>query len=298
MGIKTAGALKPLQYIVESNFGVLPSGQLSYGGKLQTQSQTNSHDIETFAEDGSRTVGLKTWGQQEAGFSVELGTYLDSGDYSWTYLLKLAMGESGAARGDIDSFSALFEAAPDQFYLYRGCKVNSLTLAASGVGKAMMATMDAVAMIGEEPATTKAQLLSNADATIPALNPVTHNKYPEMSLDSVVIPAMSYSITIGNNLVQKEGIVDGKALKGGSLIYPGDIMSVSMEYTVASTSLFWDRLKMAETDDFTVTHQIGGYELTFEHCWIPGDDMPSRTQTGYDETITFNAANISWEAVQ
>lgn len=55
---------------------------------------------------------------------------------------------------------------------------------------------------------------------------------------------------------------------------------------------------MAETDDFTVTHQIGGYELTFEHCWIPGDDMPSRTQTGYDETITFNAANVSWEAVQ
>ena len=52
------------------------------------------------------------------------------------------------------------------------------------------------------------------------------------------------------------------------------------------------------TDDFTVTHQIGGYELTFEHCWIPGDDMPSRTQTGYDETITFNAANVSWEAVQ
>ena len=91
--------------------------------------------------------------------------------------------------------------------------------------------------------------------------------------------------------------MDGKALKGGSLIYPGDIMSVSMEYTVASTSLFWDRLKMAETDDFTVTHQIGGYELTFEHCWIPGDDMPSRTQTGYDETITFNAVNISWEAV-
>lgn len=296
MGIKTAGALRPLQYIVESSFGVLPSGQLQYGGKLNTQSQTNSFDIETFCEDGSRTVGLRTWGQQESGFSAEVGTYLDSGSYSWIHLLELALGESGDARGDIDSFSALFQAAPDQFYLYRGCKVNNLTLAASGVGRAMMATIDAVAMRGDA-GSTKEELLTNADAEIPQLNPVTHNKYPELTMDSgITVPAMSYNISIANNLIQKEGIVDGKALKGGSLIYPGDMLGITLEYTVASTSLMWDRLKMAATDGFDVTHQIGGYVLTFEDCWIPGDDMPSRSQSGYDETLTINASNVSWEA--
>lgn len=295
MGIKTAGALKPLQYIEESTFGTLPSGAFSYGGKLSSQSQSNTYDIETFVSDGSRTTELVNFAAQEVGFDVELGTYLDDGAYSWTYLLDLALGSS-SARSDIPSFSALFEAAPDQYYLYRGCKVDSLTLTASGVGKAVIASVGAKAMIGKA-GSTKAELCSNADATIPALNPVTHNCYPTITLGSdITVPAMSWSIAIANGLTLKEGIVDGKPLKAGSLIYPDGMLDITLEYTVASTSLVWDRLKMLadEQSRFTVTHKVGEYTLTFSSCWFSADDLPTRGQSGYDETVTIKASDVTW----
>lgn len=296
MGIKTAGALKPLQYIKEAAFGVLPTGNLLYGGKLSTQSQTNSFDIETFCADGSRTAEIVNFGAQEVGFDAELGTYLDDGDYSWTWLLEMALGSS-ASRGDIPSFSALFEAAPDQHYLYKGCKVDTLTLSASGVGKMVMASIKAKAMDGASGA-TKSELCTNSDATVPALNPVTHNAYPTISLDgeSITVPAMSWTIDVANGLTLKEGIVDGKALKGGSAIYPDGMLTISLEYTIPSTSLTWDAFKMLadEQPRFTVTHKVGDYILTFSGCWLQPDDMPSRSQTGYDETITINASDMAW----
>lgn len=296
MGIKTAGTLKPLQYIKETSFGTLPSGALSYGGKLSTQSQTNSFDIETFCADGSRTAELVNFGAQEVGFDAEVGMYLDDGDYSWTWLLGMALGTS-ASRADVPSFSALFEAAPDQHYLYRGCKVDTLTLTASGVGKMVMASVKAKAMDGTSGA-SKSELCTNADATVPALNPVTHNAYPVITLDGsdITVPAMSWTVDIANGLVLKEGIVDGKALKGGSAIYPDGMLTISLEYTIPSTSLTWDRLKMLadEQPRFTVTHKVGGYVLTFSNCWLQPDDMPSRSQTGYDETVTINASDVAW----
>ncbi len=296
MGIKTAGALKPLQYIKESTFGTLPSGTLAYGGKISTQSQSNSFEIETFCSDGSRTTEIVNYGAQEVGFECELGIYLDSGSYSWTWLLGMALGTS-SARADIPSFSALFEAAPDQHYLYRGCKIDGLTLSASGVGKMVVAQVTAKAMRGQA-GSSKSELCSNADADVPALNPVTHNAYPVIELGSsdLIVPAKSWSISIANGLKLEEGIVDGKALKAGSMIYPDGLLDITLEYTIASTSLVWDRLKMLadEQPRFTVEHTIGGYTLTFSDCWLQPDDMPSRAQSGYDETITVKASDVSW----
>ena len=296
MGIKTAGALKPLQYIKESTFGTLPSGTLSYGGKISTQSQSNSFEIETFCSDGSRTTEIVNYGAQEVGFEAEVGTYLDNGSYSWTWLLDMALGTS-SARADIPSFSALFEVAPDQHYLYRGCKVDGLTLSASGVGKMVTAQVTAKAMTGKA-GSTKSELCSNTDATVPALNPVTHNAYPVITLSSTdtTVPAKSWSISIANGLKLEEGIVDGNALKAGSMIYPDGLLDITLEYTIASTSLIWDKLKMLadEQPRFTVKHTLGGYTLTFSNCWLQPDDMPSRAQSGYDETITVKASDVSW----
>lgn len=295
MGIKTAGALKALQYIKETTYGIVPAGQLLYGGKLQGLDAINNYDLTAYGSDGSRTTSIVTYGKRESGFKAELGIYRDSGAYSWTDLLELTLGEPSGIRGDIESFSTLVEASPDQYYLYRGCKVNSLSLAGTGVGAPVMASVDVLSMICDEPKATKAELMTNIDASIPALNPVTHNTYPICSLSGgITIPAMSYNITISNNLVQKEGIVNGKALKAGSLMYPGDLLGIQLEYTVPSTSLMWDRLKMSETSDFSVTQAIGGYNVIFGGCWMPGSDLPSRSQTDYDETLTVNASNMTW----
>lgn len=297
MGYKTAGALKALQYITETTFGTTPSTQLAYGGKLASLDTTNSHEIETVVGDGTRAVELVTWGRQTCGFTAELGIYRDSGAYSWTQWLELALGASGEDRLDIDSFSAYVEASPDQHYMWQGSKIDSLALAATNVGSAVTATVTAVSML-QSLAETKAELLSNAAATIPALNPVTHNAYPIYvnGSTSITIPATSYTITISNALTSIEGIVDGTALSAGSGIIPDGALDIRLDYTVPSTSLVWDRLKYAETEGFSITHRIGGYDLTFEDCWLPGDDMPSRSQAVYDESIGIQARDVSWSA--
>lgn len=297
MGIKTAGALKALQFVKETTFGTTPSTQLSYGGKLASFDHTNTHEIETVVADGARTTEIVTFGKQSAGFSAELGLYRDSGAYSWTQWLELALGDSGETRGDIDSFSAYVEASPDQHYLFRGSKIDTLTLNATAVGSPLTANLSAVSM-QQTMAETKAGVLTNAAATVPALNPVTHSAYPLYvnGSTSITIPAMSYSITITNALTSKEGIVNGMALAAGSAIIPDGALDIRLEYTVVSTSLMWDRLKLAETDGFTIRHSIGGYTLTFEDCWLPGDDFPSRSQSVYDETITIQARDVSWTA--
>lgn len=298
MGIKTAGQLRPMQYIVESSYGTVPSGQLKYGGKMQGQDPVNNFEIETFGADGSRVVEITAFGKKESGFKAELGIYKNSGTYSWTDLLELAIGGPSEARADIDSFSTLIQAASDQFYLYRGCKVNTFSLNGAGVGAPVIASMDVLSMICDEPKSTKAALLSNADATVPALNPVTHNAYPIISASGgITVPAMSFTYSFGNNLVQKEGIVNGVALKAGSLMFPGDLMDIGIEYTVPSTSLVWDKLKLAATSGFTVTHDVGGYRLVFSGCWFTGSDMPSRSQSGYDENLSIKASNVTWTAI-
>ena len=296
MGIKTAGRLKALQYRRETAYGTIPVGNLSYAGKMKKFDHRDGFEIDKYGKDGSRVAEIIAFGRKESGYKADIGMYLDDGTYSWTDILKLAVGGPTDARADIDSYTAYMEAAPDQHYMYRGCKVNSLTLDAPGVGAPVMMSLDVYAMDGDMAA-TKAELLDNADADVPALLPVTYNKYPVCSLDNgITIPAMNYKITISNNIVQKEGIVEGKALRAGSIMYPGDLMDVSLEYSVASTSMMWDRLKMAASKGFTVTQDIGGYQVVFSNCWLEGD-LPSRSQTGYDESLEIHASDLTWTVI-
>ena len=305
MAIKTAGSLKALEYVVESDFGTLPETAFSYGGRLVTLNPTAGYEIETVVADGSRNVDLITWGKQTVGLSAEMGMYKDSGDYAWTQWLELALGDSdsSAERGDIDSFEVYVEAASDQHYLYHGCKIDTLTISAESVGGQATATVDAVCMYAEMAA-TRAELASNTEATEPSLNPVTHNSYPKATMSdgetSYDVPAMSYTYTIANALTSKEGIVtvgdsdEGLALAAGSAIIPDGELEITAEYTVVSDSLTWDRLKNAMTEDVTIEHTIGGHTLKLTGCWMPGDDLPSRSQSVYDETVTFKAKNIGW----
>lgn len=295
MAYKTAGSLRALEYIKETDYGTTPTGGLSFMGVPNKVSHDNGTTTHKVLADGSRTISHFVMGKSRYGFSAEVPLYATGQGYAWTDLLELAVGTNTQTHGDdLPSATVLIRAAADQYYLYRGCKADSLMIEAPDIGAIVTASLGIVARTMAEPSATKP--ITNAPATRPPLNPVIHSKYPTVTVDGVpvTIPAKSFNISIGNALAKEPGIVDGVPLEAGTYSYPSEPMAISMTYTVASSSLFWDNLKSVRTSGLTVTHDLGPFALTFSNVCLPGDDLPDRTHAAYDESITMEAANITW----
>lgn len=293
MAIKVPGSLGGLQIAEESIYGIPPATDFEYMGFMRTMNATNGFDPEELQADGKRGYAAVNFGAQTAGISTDMSIFRKSGSYDWTRALELAIGSSTGATDDVASFTSLMRIARDQYVLAKGCKMDKLTLSAEGVGQQIRAKADIKCMqlLPEQDTKEGFGTLGN-EAEVPTMIPMTYNAYPTSTIPGAsTIPSSKFALSISNGLKAKEGIVNGVPLAAGSGLVP-DKCEISLELSVMSTSSFWDNLKLAKTSGFSVSLVIDGVTITLLGCYLPGDDLPSRSQSEYDETITIKAMNI------
>ena len=296
MAIKVPGSLGGLQIVEESTYGTTPTAtDFTYIGYMESMQATNGNNEAEQQADGSRTFDDVVFGAQSASFTADLSLFRNATGYDWKKIVDLAPGSSS----DVPSFTSLMKIASDQYVMLKGCKVDKLTLASAGVGQKVTAKVECKAMQLLPGQSSKAGFGTLGDENDgPAKNAIIYNAYPTTSLsgEAATVPSSKFSITIGNGLVEKEGIVSGTALSAGQGLVP-DKTDISIEYTIMSVSKVWDNLKVGKTKGFTVTQVIGGYSFVFTGCYLPGDDLPSRSQSTYDETIRIKASGVTITAV-
>ncbi|MDY0237190.1 MAG: hypothetical protein RBR71_14290 [Gudongella sp.] len=295
MAIKVPGSLGGLQIAEESTYGVSPATDFDYIGFMRTMNATNGFDPEELQADGKRGYAAVNFGAQTAGITADMSIFRRSGSYDWRRALQLAMGASTGSTDDIASFTTLMRIARDQYVLAKGCKMDKLTLSSEGVGQQIRAKAEIKCMKLLPEQSSKAGFGTLGDeATVPEMLPMTYNAYPTSTIPGAsTIPSSKFTLTISNGLKAKEGIVDGVPLAAGSGLVP-DKCEISLELTVMSSSSFWDNMKLAKTSGFSVSLIIDGVTITLQGCYLPGDDLPSRSQSEYDETITIKANDLTY----
>jgi len=296
MAIKVPGSLGGLQIVEESTYGVTPTDvDFTYLGFMETMQATNNNNEAEQQADGSRTYDDVVFGAQSASLSADLSLFRNAEGYDWKKVVDLTLGTDD----DVPSFTSLMKVASDQYVMMKGCKMDRLTLASAGVGQKVTAKTEIKAMqlLPEKSSKAGFGTLGDEDEG-PAKNAIIYNAYPTTSLtgEASTIPSSKFSISIGNSLTEKEGIVGGVALAAGQGLVP-DKTEIAIEYTIMSVSRVWDDLKVGKTKDFIVTQVIGGYRFVFRGCYLPGNDLPSRSQSTYDETITIKASSVTVTAV-
>lgn len=291
MAYKTAGSLRAVEYIEETDYGATPAtGTYRFLGIPSKVDHGDGRAIHKMANDGVRN-GFAVYGKRKSGLSVEVPLYAEnSSNYAISDILKMALGTASGPRADIPSYTIYVQAAPDQHYIYRGCKVDTMTIDASDIGAPIRATLSFCCATSSQ--STETRPAAPAPATIPPLYPIVHASYAKMG--NILIPAKSYKLTVGNHLAKEPGIVGTEAWEAGIMSYPADALSVGASYTVASTSSYWDNLKLWSADAFDIIQELGAYTLTIAGCMLSGEDLPTRSQSAYDETIAITASNLTW----
>lgn len=297
MAIKVPGSLGGMQIAEESAYGVPPITDFEYLGFMRTMNASNGFDPEELQADGKRGFGAVNFGAQTASISTELSIFRRTDGYDWTKTLDLAVGATDGAAEDIPSFTTLMRIARDQYVMATGCKLDKLTLSAEGVGQQVRAKAEVKCMQMLPQESSKEGFGAIGDeAEVPPMLPMIYNAYPTSTIQGAeTIPSSDFTLTISNDLKAKEGIVDGVPLSAGSGLVP-DKCEIVLELTIMSTSSFWDDLKLSRTSGFSVFLVIDGVTITLHDCYLPGDDLPSRSQGDYDETITIRASDISYGA--
>lgn len=294
MAVKTPGSLAGLQIVKETNYGVTPTSSFIYGGRMRTLEMTHDPHPEEMESDKSRERGDVIFTAEDFGFSAELSIFREGSVYKWTELFELTLGSLNGPTDDIPSFSTVLQVAKDQYFLAKGCKMNSLELSASKVGSQMYANIDVISMLITNAKGTLGELGTlGTPAVKPSEPPITYARYPTCNLPNMAtIPARSWNLKINNNLERKEGFVDQKALTAGVGSIPGEAISIELTMDILSTSSFWDNLKLNLTKGFNVTLYVHNRPVELIDCYLPSNDLPSRSHTPYDETITIRARSI------
>jgi len=294
MGIKTPGSLGGLQYLQESAYGTTPTGvDFGYFGFMNNMQETGNGSEEELIADGSRIFGSVLHRVRSAGFDATVSLFRDQGTWTWKDILTFAYSPTQ----DLRSFSALMKIDYNEYVMFTGCKMDKLVLSAESVGSKVLAKVSAKALEHLTHQSSKAGFgpsLGNENAGPSPKVPVIYDAYPQMTVggNTAQIWAKSFSISIGNSLEEKEGIVSNKALAAGNGLLPG-LCNVELEYTLLSKNADWDNLKLAGTDGITIVQTIGAHTLTFSNCYIVTDDHPSRAQSSYDETVRFKAGSMT-----
>ncbi|MDD4221999.1 MAG: hypothetical protein PHF83_02545 [Candidatus Methanomethylophilus sp.] len=306
MAVRTKGSLCRFAVRDEATYGTFSSTNISrYAGTLTgldtTADLTREDDPGecTYVRAGSCITG-GAYGYK-ASFRHPAGA-------GWTKWLEMAVGSLtgiGTVR-DITPFTTRIRAAADEVLAWCGCKVDTLEIASSAPGSLLAFS-----------ATVKAQYLcapsaSNsfvaADGTAFAMEPIDRPAGAAITDGSLLYystdagttwtscDAKTWTLTVSRSLESDPAVIGGHSLDAGLGLIP-QTCDLSLAFTQLSRSPTWDTLKLAGTEDLQFKKVVDGYTVLLTGCTLDAGDLPSRTQSTYDETVNVTASDITVTAV-
>lgn len=278
MTARTKGDLCRFTTINETSYGVTGTVKRHAGvlSSLETPSE------ETL--DYDQGCGTRQWvnivkTMESYGWNAEFRCLTGS---DWTQWFTYALGSlNGTVSSSLDSFTAVFSVASDEWLQSVGCKVDTLSLSADAVGAPITFSVDTMA----KKNTFTSSSLASLSVARPESKPIYYTS--QWQRNGTSIPVKSWTLTISNGLVGDPGLdSNGDGLSAGNGSIPNESSNITLDLTVTSTGPTWDLLKQTGVDDDTLTISIDGHIISCTGCWLRSE-FPNREQSMYDETLSY-----------
>lgn len=289
---RTKGDMCDIYTGTESEYGTaVPT---TAHGRLKTLSDKTSDESEKYIVCGSRVSSSGTI-IRTTGYSANMT--LRSGDLAaW-----LALGYTTEA--ELPSYTTEVKVGPQEWHLWKGCTVNTMTLSASQIGGAVTLTTEAVAQWHTSKDETdgysdeKLQTITLANPTAGSTTslPVAYNSFPTVTdvSGTEIVPAKSWSLSINNSLTSLPASGTYIAMSAGQGAYPTDL-DISFSMTIASQiGRKFDRYR-ENAQVITAKVVVDGKTLTIKGT-VDSAGPDRNSESGYDETITLKNCTLTVE---
>jgi len=303
--------VKRTYWSAETVFATTLTSALSALGEtidLQTKPNFNPEEDE-FLDRAFSSVAYQNY---EVGFTIISKVWLRSGSVFLpeTFWAKYALGETTgrATDGRLDSFSLVSKISTPtatEYALFNGCMVDGLTIAAAGVGKALIYTLEGRCQYVSKSATkafTGLQTITvGADPTLPTTAYARWDgTAPQINYGAglaAITGVIDWRLAIKNNLSPEWY----KRTGADALIYPvaeffdeGDF-DCTVEITRwRRDSTHWTQ-KLARTTGIVLTLPINGMTWTLTGGYFPAPTAPDH-KSGKDplkETLSLKFSGLT-----
>lgn len=299
MTARTKGDLCGLTVRDEATYGVIDtSGTSAYAGTTLTLSSPDDYTMEEIQQCGSRVRGGVFRTAASFGYDATFNYVRNQGWEDW---IRRAIGSLSGVQRETPSFDTVIRVAPDEYHLWTGCRVNTLSIAAPSIGAPLEFSVSAMARWHTMTPFTDSDgdSLSIALVAIPAGAPITFNRPWEYSTNGTSwtrIKGKSFTLSINQNLSGDPGASsetddDAFQLEAGSGSVPLE-SSITLDITITSVGPEWDRMRLACTTGLYFRTVIDGHTVTLSGCNL-SPTMPDRIQAMYDETISVTATDMT-----
>jgi len=308
----TAGEMKTLLYVPETNFGITPPvgtvPTLTWGANCaDLKGKFNKHHAFHPIEVG-RSNFQATTDSWDAGFSVKAVAQTVSGGYDWRKLWAVyGLGSESGLTDHLGSFSVQTgkkAGASERYNLYNGCKMSKLTISSDRAGAPVIFEADVLSQwyasssskvytglqaltLGADPATIATPLLCWSGASqrnIAAGGLATW--FP-----------MGWKLTVDNKIKRHYGNLQGADTNWYSLTaaLPEDEREIMFECTLAHEDETYINAKMAGSTMTAITIPIGAQTLTLSNGTIllEDADFPEYKQSLMEETVRVRFPTLS-----
>ncbi|MFA6728839.1 MAG: hypothetical protein WCS17_11605 [Prevotella sp.] len=301
MTARTKGDLRGFTIRNENAFGTFyTSGTSVYGGTIQTLDPTGGKSFSEDVTDGSYKFATPVVTGMSAGYKVKF-RYPISSDWQ-TWITRTIGGLTGIGTlRDITPFSSVIKVASDELISWLGCKVDSLTIASSKIGELLDITATIIAMYETESSTTTFTDAEGgsyifAEAARPSYVPLSDNTPWQYSTDNGATWSScdhkTWELQITRGLQSDASNVGGLPLDAGLSIIPTKC-EVQFKFSQLSKSSEWDTLKRSGMTDLQFKKTIDNKVVLLTGGYLLPDNMPSRSQNTYDETIVVKIQDIT-----
>lgn len=292
MTLRTKGDMCVLTTRDETTYGKVSTTETSvYSGTLDKVSCSDEQTTDEVIDCGSMVRADILVIGRSFGLSA---SFYHKRAQGWSEWLGRVLGDS-TTRKDLPSFCAEYRVGASEYHLHTGCKVDTLTMAASDIGAPILFTADmmcrwhTVTPFKDADGTG----LTMDMATHPSAAPLTYNSFWTVGTETV--KAKSWTLSIARSL-QGEPDSTGNAdswmkLEAGAGSTEQDLQ-ITLELTIDSQGPAWDLKRLAGAKDLTAKLVLDGKTITLTGC-ILGAGMPDRSQGAYDETISLSAADVT-----
>jgi|GEM_PF-7046466 hypothetical protein len=304
--VRTKGSLCRFAVADESVYGTFnTAATVRYAGTLKTLDTTNDPTREddpgecTYVRAGSYVTG------RDFGYKAVFRHPSSSGWQNWMTMALGILSGLGTVR-DLTPFTTRIRAAADEVLAWCGCKVDTLEIASDGPGSMLSFTATVKSQYLCAPSTdnvftdASGTSFTFAPADRPDEAPITDSSLLYYSTDGgttwISCDAKTWAITVSRSLESDPAVVNGHALNAGLGLTP-KTCDLKLAFTFLSKSSVWDAFKLIDTTELQFKKVIDGYTVLLTGCTLDGGDMPSRSQSTYDETVNVTASDISVTAV-
>lgn len=314
MAAFTAGELKRLYWLEESNYGVtLASTELKYGADLTSfnNGAEPNQEIEQHADSRAYAPASCVITRMDHGFKLKQAQVrAPISGYDWTKpLLYGAMGSAGgfSALGRLPSFSmltGLTAGATSHYSIYSGCKVNSLSMSCERAGGRVMFEADVMAQYLAR--TTALALTGFQSKTLGSLGAIPAAAVLQWKAPFVITPSGGsartvypepWTLRINNNLQRAGGAVTGADSNVYTIteqLHEGKA-EIELEMKLYLEDLTAINEMLENTAVTSVSTVIGGKTITLGsgHHKVDGNAWPELKQDVMDQTLRFRFSTMT-----